>query len=216
VGNAVADAFVLPDLAARGEDVGFADLMLDTAFGALIGAGLGSAGGALAGYVGARRLARLDELMRRMAERERRLTERRALQAEEFGTLDNDFLSGFGGPVNFDRLPDDFLMPRNGDADVARAGLAGRDKRDAARAVEKALDDITAGRPVDVGPVLRESQALGRAYDTVRDNPLGGPPDEVLAVLTPEDIERVLVHRGPAIEANGEVKSPPAKAGGFL
>ena len=69
-----------------------------------------------------------------------------------------------------------------------------------------ALDDLSAGRPVDVGPVLRESQALGRAYDTVRDNPLGGPPDEVLATLSSPEFERILVERGPAVlEPNGEL-----------
>lgn len=197
VGNAVVDAMVLPDLASRGEDVGFADLMLDTVFGAIIGAGLGSAGGAFSGYVGAKRLARLDEVARLMAERERRLTERRALHASEFDSLDNEYLSRFGGSEDFDPVPDTFFLPRNDDADVARAGMTGRDKRDAARATEKALDDITAGRPVDVGPVLRESQALGRAYDTVRDNPLGGPPDEILATLSSPEFERILVERGP-------------------
>lgn len=36
-------------------------------------------------------------------------------------------------------------------------------------------------------------------------SPLGGPPDEVLATLRPEDIEAVLVHRGPALERDGQI-----------
>lgn len=183
LGNALADAIVLPDLAARGEDVGFTDLMLDTVFGAIIGAGMGSAGGALAGYVGAKRLVRLEELTRLMESGERH-----------------------GGAEGAARMEEDFHLPRNDDADMARASMSGRDKRDAARAVEKALSDFSAGRPVDVGPVLRESQALGRAYDTVRENPLGGPADEVLASLSSPEFERILVERGPAVEGpEGEI-----------
>ena len=44
-GSLAADALVLPDLAARGEDVGFADAMLDTLFGAALGGLLGGIGG---------------------------------------------------------------------------------------------------------------------------------------------------------------------------
>lgn len=205
LGNALADAIVLPDLAARGEDVGFTDLMLDTVFGAIIGAGMGSAGGALAGYVGAKRLARLEGLTRLTDDGERSAGAQSHPDAGEFGTPDNDFLARVGGE-DASRMEEDFHLPRNDDADMARASMTGRDKRDAARAVEKALSDISEGRPVDVGPVLRESQALGAAYDTVRENPLGGPADEVLAVLQPEDIDRIWVQRGPAIEKDGSIE----------
>lgn len=199
LGNALADAIVLPDLAARGEDVGFTDLMLDTVFGAIIGAGMGSAGGALAGYVGAKRLARLEGLTRLTEGGERGAGAQPHPDAGEFGTPDNGFLSRVGGGEDAPRMEEDFHLPRNDDADMARASMTGRDKRDAARAVEKALSDISEGRPVDVGPVLRESQALGVAYDTVRENPLGGPADEVLASLSSPEFERILVERGPAV-----------------
>ena len=65
---------------------------------------------------------------------------------------------------------------RNDDADLLRAGLAGREKRDIMRAQEKALADMSAGRPMDVGPVLRESQAPGKAGNLMRDFPLDGQP----------------------------------------
>ena len=65
---------------------------------------------------------------------------------------------------------------RNDDADLLRSGLAGREKRDIMRAQEKALADMSAGRPVDVGPVLRESQALNKAGNLMRDFPLDGQP----------------------------------------
>lgn len=54
-GALLSDALTLPDLAARGEDVGFVDVMLDTAFGASLGGGLGALGGGIGGYLGKRR-----------------------------------------------------------------------------------------------------------------------------------------------------------------
>ena len=54
-------------------------------------------------------------------------------------------------------------MPRNELADVLRGGMSPRLKRDLFRAMEKALQDMSDGQPVDVGPVLRNSQALGEA-----------------------------------------------------
>jgi hypothetical protein len=57
-GTALADAVVLPDLANRGEDVGWADAANDIAFGAVIGAGMGAAGKVLGDRLEARRMAR--------------------------------------------------------------------------------------------------------------------------------------------------------------
>lgn len=48
VSTALADAVVLPDLASRGEDVGFADLALDVLAGGVLGSVFGAGGGALA------------------------------------------------------------------------------------------------------------------------------------------------------------------------
>ncbi|MBQ3059537.1 MAG: hypothetical protein IJD16_04380 [Desulfovibrio sp.] len=214
-GAALADAIVLPDLAARGEDVGFVDLMLDVVFGGVLGGGLGALGGGVAGYMGKRRADTLAGLEARAQQELARLEYEDLLTWQEFGTPDNDFLLRADAPEPFTQTPDNFLAPdspldffgitRNDDADLVRAGLNGRDKRDIMRAVEKALADMAAGQPVDVGPVLRESHALSRAYDLVRDNPLDGQADDVLAMLEPEDLERVLVHRGPAIERDGEI-----------
>ncbi|MBQ9406947.1 MAG: hypothetical protein IJU37_09485, partial [Desulfovibrio sp.] len=97
-------------------------------------------------------------------------------------------------------------LPRNELADVMRLGLAPQMKRDLARGMEKALSDLVTGEPVDVGPVLRESEALGRAYDLVREDPLGGPPNEIMAVLSSPEFERILVERGPGKAGdNGEI-----------
>lgn len=96
-------------------------------------------------------------------------------------------------------------LPRHESADILRAGLDPESRRASVRGMEKALADEAAGRPVDVGGILNESDALARAYDAVKSDPLGGPPDEVLASITPEDIDTVLVHRGPAVELDGEI-----------
>ena len=48
VSTALVDALVLPDLASRGEDVGFADLALDVLAGGVLGSVFGAGGGALA------------------------------------------------------------------------------------------------------------------------------------------------------------------------
>lgn len=61
---------------------------------------------------------------------------------------------------------------------------------------------------------IREAQAVARAYDDVRANPMGGPADEILATIEPRDIERILIQRGPAIMNDaGEivVKGPAMK-----
>lgn len=60
---------------------------------------------------------------------------------------------------------------RNDDADLLRSGLAGREKRDVMRAQEKALADMAAGRPVDVGPVLKESRVLQKTRALQRQFP---------------------------------------------
>ena len=54
VGGAVASAFTLPDLASKGEDVGFSDLLLTTAMGGILGSVFGAMGGGIAGYRGTR------------------------------------------------------------------------------------------------------------------------------------------------------------------
>lgn len=53
--------------------------------------------------------------------------------------------------------------------------------------------------------VALEEKKLATAYDSVLTSPLGGPQDEVLATLRPEEIEAVLVHRGPALERDGQI-----------
>ncbi|MBK3800460.1 hypothetical protein GAY33_14660 [Azospirillum brasilense] len=74
-----------------------------------------------------------------------------------------------------------------------------------AGALQKAVQDVEAGRPVDVQDIVREARQLGEAYDEVRAAPLGAP-DNPLVELRPSDIERVLVERGPVREKDGEIQ----------
>ncbi len=117
-GTAVSDALILPDLARRGEDVGWEDAANDILFGALLGGAMGGLGHTL----------------------ELRKARRQARQQA--------------------------TMPERGTA---------------AQAMEKALDDLAEGRPVDVRPVLdtpegarllNEMRAVGRVYDDALFAPL--------------------------------------------
>ncbi len=65
--------------------------------------------------------------------------------------------------------------------------------------VEANALDLANGSPVT------ETRALEEAYDAVLHNPLAGSAEDVLARLEPEDIEAVLVHRGPAVLRDGEI-----------
>ena len=98
-GAALSDAIVFPDLRARGEDLGFLDFLLDTAFGATLGGGLGALGGGIHGYLGNRRIEAQDRLARRarlrheelLREADEREKARLAMETE-YGSLDDDFL----------------------------------------------------------------------------------------------------------------------------
>lgn len=130
-GSLLSDALTLPDLAARGEDVGFVDVMLDTAFGASLGGGLGALGGGIGGYLGKRRaqaqallaeraLLRHAELLREVDVREKAAL----AVTTEFGALDNNFLDS--GWHAFEDNPDDFFLSRAGRDGGPGASLATR------------------------------------------------------------------------------------------
>ena len=125
LGNAAVDLVVLPDLARRGADVGFADFALDVTFGAFIGGGLGGLGGGL-GHWRERRAAKAAETQRAWAaardaeEAARRLEYDRThgvfMEAGRDTFLDR---AGKGGEWAFDTAPDSFLA-RNELGDFTR------------------------------------------------------------------------------------------------
>lgn len=67
-----------------------------------------------------------------------------------------------------------------------------------AEAAYKSIDDLNNDRPVDVSNILKEVEDLGRGYDRVLADPVG-EADEILATLEPEDLEKILVERGPSM-----------------
>lgn len=218
-GNLLADAIVLPDLAKRGEDVGFVDVLMDTAFGGILGAGIGGLGGGLGAWRGHKRQEQFDRIIDRARQELDSLS-----KDTEFGTPDSGFMDNVGRS-EAERVG---ALSRNEMADLLRAGLSGRDKRDIYRAQEKAIADILAGRPVDVADILRnspalrnadtlirmEAQRMGVAYDSAKAAPMAGSPDDIMAVISSPDFEKILVERGPIVQdKNGSfVVSDPSFA----
>ncbi|GAB5471881.1 MAG: hypothetical protein Kilf2KO_49110 [Rhodospirillales bacterium] len=66
--------------------------------------------------------------------------------------------------------------------------------------IQQAGDDIRQGRPVDLvaAQVARERGDLSVGYDRVLRDPIGDP-QEIIARISPGDINDILVQRGPAI-----------------
>ncbi len=148
VSTALTDAIVLPDLASRGEDEGFADLALDTLAGGVLGSIFGASGGLLA-----------------------RAGEGPATQPGETfhpgeplrdfdSSPDNGFLETAGqGSVTHD----DAAQAARADNDLLRQSWTAGDRRAVADAVALSMNDVADGRPADVSAVLRESRTLERA-----------------------------------------------------
>ena len=53
--------------------------------------------------------------------------------------------------------------------------------------------------------ILKEMRQIREGYKRVREDPLGGPADEVLATISPEGLKRIFVERGPAVMRDGEI-----------
>jgi hypothetical protein len=55
--------------------------------------------------------------------------------------------------------------------------------------------------------MLRDTHVIGKVYDLVLGDPLGGPANEVLAILRSPEFEKILLERGPAVlsEKSGEL-----------
>jgi hypothetical protein len=143
VSNAAVDALVFADLKSRGEDLGFADFALDTAFGAALGGLFGGAGA----WPGGR-------AERRTAGPGGRAGVERDLVAEwmdEYRAVTSD---GHAGRY-----------------DDARRNIHGADRRTLLAAQESAVADLVAGRPVNVEAVDGIRETLGRVYDTVLRDP---------------------------------------------
>lgn len=84
----------------------------------------------------------------------------------------------------------------NNDATIQAAELHDRN-------IKASIAEIVEGNPVgnkaSMAQLQRESRELGNGYDRVLDDPLGGSADEVMAVISSPEFERILVERGPSI-----------------
>ena len=189
VSTAVSDALVLPDLASRGEDADFVDLLLDTL-----------AGGVLGGVFGTP-IFLTSSLDSGSFVRAARAGDAPAPFAS---SPDSDFLARVGAEATpFDRTPDGDLMARagyaeavpdaSGEATAARAGDAAGDaeslparnadndllrqgwtageRRAVARAADLNLENMDDGRSAEVA-------ALERDYDSIEPLPLPQRPDD--------------------------------------
>lgn len=157
-GNAVADALVFPYMNERGADLGFADLTMDLAFGALIGGAFGGLGGWRAG----RREARLKEVQDRILE----VSQPQAEQSAQ------NLVDGQQADITPDaRAVAEGLRGRNQARDLARVVTTRDGRQQVLNAHTLAVDDIADGRAVDVADTLRESEALSNLYDHVLFNP---------------------------------------------
>ena len=189
VSTAVSDALVLPDLASRGEDADFVDLLLDTL-----------AGGVLGGVFGTP-IFLTSTLDSGSFVRAARAGDAPAPFAS---SPDSDFLARAGVEATpFDRTPDGDLMARagyaeavpdasgeataaragdaavdaeslparNADNDLLRQGWTAGERRAVARAADLNLENMDDGRSAEVA-------ALERDYDSIEPLPLPQRPDD--------------------------------------
>ena len=189
VSTAVSDALVLPDLASRGEDADFVDLLLDTLAGCFLGGVFGTP------------IFLTSSLDSGSFVRAARAGDDPAPFAS---SPDSDFLARAGAEATpFDRTPDGDLMARagyaeavpdaSGEATAARAGDAAGDaeslparnadndllrqgwtageRRAVARAADLNLENMDDGRSAEVA-------ALERDYDSIEPLPLPQRPDD--------------------------------------
>ncbi|MDR0826807.1 MAG: hypothetical protein LBN33_02865, partial [Desulfovibrio sp.] len=82
--------------------------------------------------------------------------------------------------------------------EVARMNIPQQDRRVLLDTFEVVKTDAINGDPVNVLEIRGAPEAIARAYDSVRDNPTGGPADEVMAVLSSPEFERIVLERGAA------------------
>ena len=153
--TAVSDALVLPDLASRGEDADFVDLLLDTLAGGFLGGVFGTIGGAFG---------------RHAAQRRKR--------AKAVPDASGEATAARAGDAAVDA---EILPARNADNDLLRQGWTAGDRRAVATAADLGMEALSDGRPADVSAALRDSGVLERTWRAalspvvVRSEDLGVP-----------------------------------------
>lgn len=153
LGTAIAQPFLVPSRNQFGDDVGFADITMDIAFGAFAGAAIGGASGVWSKFTA----TRVEALGRKAADADLTVAPR---------------------DTSADPVPD---VPR---------------QNAALYTLDRAAQDVAAGRPVDIDPrVASEMAGVRQAYDAVRSEPMG-LKDDPLVSITPEQIDATAIARG--------------------
>lgn len=196
VSTLAADAILMPEAARRGDDVDFGDLALDVTFGALLGGGLGAAGGLLHN----RRVAALDE-------------DRAGLQEVLTEAGMDSYTSGKSAEQAIAIMAD---IPNSREASfLVRGSLAGLDRMSAGRLLDRAMIAMRDGEDMDVGRWVEELQ-LGPAMQRARNNQIrallneGNYSSVSFGEMTPEraaELNALLTERGTPLDGTDLVVS---------
>ena len=189
VSTAVSDALVLPDLASRGEDADFVDLLLDTLAGGFLGGVFGTpifltSSLDSGSFVRAARAG--DDPAPFASSPDSDFLARAGVEATPFDrTPDGDLMARAGyaeavpdasGEATAARAGDaavdaESLPARNADNDLLRQGWTAGERRAVARAADLNLENMDDGRSAEVA-------ALERDYDSIEPLPLPQRPDD--------------------------------------
>ena len=189
VSTAVSDALVLPDLASRGEDADFVDLLLDTLAGCFLGGVFGTpifltSSLDSGSFVRAARAG--DDPAPFASSPDSDFLARAGVEATPFDrTPDGDLMARAGyaeavpdasGEATAARAGDaavdaESLPARNADNDLLRQGWTAGERRAVARAADLNLENMDDGRSAEVA-------ALERDYDSIEPLPLPQRPDD--------------------------------------
>lgn len=196
VSTLAADAILMPEAARRGDDVDFGDLALDVTFGALLGGGLGAAGGLLHN----RRVAALDE-------------DRAGLQEVLTEAGMDSYTAGKSAEQAIAIMAD---IPNSREASfLVRGSLAGLDRMSAGRLLDRAMIAMRDGEDMDVGRWVEELQ-LGPAMQRARNNQIrallneGNYSSVSFGEMTPEraaELNALLTERGTPLDGTDLVVS---------
>lgn len=196
VSTLAADAILMPEAVRRGDDVDFGDLALDVTFGALLGGGLGAAGGLLHN----RRVAALEG-------------ERAALQSVLTDAGMDSYAAGRSAEQAISVMAD---MPHSREASrLVRGSLAGLDRMSAGRLLDRTMIAMRDGEDLDVGRWVEELQ-LGPAMQRARNNQIralldsGNYSSVTFGTMSPErttELNALLTERGAPLDGDELVVS---------
>lgn len=201
-GTALADAAQIPASVRRGERLGFADVARDLIVSGLLGGGIGAASGGLHN----RRVAKLAGEQKKLAEGLKKYG-RDAAEAERMAA---SVMAHIADTSDQKAL-----------TEAVRRNMLTLERLNAGKLLDRMMLALRKGEAPDVGKwaeqlgmekqfatarqIRHEQTELMKAYDRLVENPFEGTEDTVLVTLKPEDVEDILVYRGPAVNQDGNV-----------